>query len=133
MIKNFDEYIKESYNNLGFVKSRSNYYLINESQESKSQSEAIKLVMDTWGWDKTKETMFQLKTDYPGVTFNSGKAIVATNGKQYDKEARRRNGIGISIGPSVGYYYFFPTQSFKPAVGISVTIGYTFTPKAFQW
>lgn len=83
--------------------------------------------------NKTKETMFQLKTDYPGVTFNSGKAIVATNGKQYDKEARRRNGIGISIGPSVGYYYFFPTQSFKPAVGISVTIGYTFTPKAFQW
>lgn len=83
--------------------------------------------------NKTKETMFQLKTDYPGVTFNSGNAIVATNGKQYDKEARRRNGIGISIGPSVGYYYFFPTQSFKPAVGFSVTIGYTFTPKAFQW
>lgn len=83
--------------------------------------------------NKTKETMFQLKTDYPGVTFNSGNAIVATNGKQYDKDARRRNGIGISIGPSVGYYYFFPTQSFKPAVGFSVTIGYTFTPKALQW
>lgn len=82
---------------------------------------------------KTKETMFQLKTDYPGVSFNSGNAIVATNGKQYDREARKRNGIGISIGPSIGYYYFFPTQSFKPAVGFSVTIGYTFTPKAFQW
>ena len=49
MIKLFDEYIKESYNNLGFIKYRSNYYLINESQESKSQSEAIKLVMDKWG------------------------------------------------------------------------------------
>lgn len=83
--------------------------------------------------NKTKETMFQLKTDYPGVTFNSGNGIVATNGKQYDREARKRNGIGISIGPSIGYYYFFPTQSFKPAVGFSVTIGYTFTPKAFQW
>ena len=83
--------------------------------------------------NKTKETMFQLKTDYPGVTFNSGNAIVATNGKQYDRDARKRNGIGISIGPSVGYYYFFLIQSFKPAVGISVTIGYTFTPKAFQW
>ena len=83
--------------------------------------------------NKTKETMFQLKTDYPGVTFNSGNAIVATNGKQYDRDARKRNGIGISIGPSIGYYYFFPTQSFKPAVGFSVTIGYTFTPKAFQW
>lgn len=83
--------------------------------------------------NKTKETMFQLKTDYPGVTFNSGNGIVATNGKQYDREARKRNGIGISIGPSIGYYYFFPTQSFKPAVGFSVTIGYTFTPKSFQW
>ena len=83
--------------------------------------------------NKTKETMFQLKTDYPGVTFNSGNAIVATNGKQYDKDARRRNGVGIAIGPSFGMYYFYPTQSFKPAVGFSVTIGYTFTPKAFQW
>jgi hypothetical protein len=77
--------------------------------------------------------MFQLKTDYPGVTFNSGNAIVATNGKQYDRDARKRHGIGISIGPSFGYYYFYPTQSFKPAVGFSITIGYTFTPKAFQW
>jgi regulator of replication initiation timing len=83
--------------------------------------------------NKTKETMFQLKTDYPGVTFNSGNAIVATNGKQYDRDARKRHGIGISIGPSFGYYYFYPTQSFKPAVGFSITIGYTFTPKAFQW
>lgn len=83
--------------------------------------------------NKTKETMFYLKTDYPGVTFNSGNGIVPTNGKNYDKEARKRHGIGISIGPSFGYYYFYPTQSFKPAVGLSITIGYTFTPKAFQW
>ena len=83
--------------------------------------------------NKTKETMFYLKTDYPGVSFNSGNAIVATNGKQYDRDARKRHGIGISIGPSFGYYYFYPTQSFKPAVGLSITIGYTFTPKAFQW
>ena len=83
--------------------------------------------------NKTKETMLYLKSDYPGVTFNSGNAIVATNGKQYDRDARKRHGIGISIGPSLGYYYFYPTQSFKPAVGFSITIGYTFTPKAFQW
>ena len=83
--------------------------------------------------NKTKETMFYLKTDYPGVSFNSGNAIVATNGKQYDRDARKRHGIGISVGPSFGYYYFYPTQSFKPAVGLSITIGYTFTPKAFQW
>lgn len=83
--------------------------------------------------NKTKETMFYLKSDYPGLIFNSGNAIVATNGKQYDREARRRNGIGLAIGPSVGAFYDFPTHSLKPSVGISITVGYTFTPKAFQW
>lgn len=83
--------------------------------------------------NKTNETMFYLKTDYPGVTFNSGNGIVATNGKQYDKEMRKRHGIGLAIGPSLGVYYDVPTQSIKPAFGVSVTIGYTFTPKSFQW
>jgi hypothetical protein len=83
--------------------------------------------------NKTKETMFYLKSDYPGLTFNSGNGIVATNGKQYDKEMRKRNGIGLAIGPSLGVYYDNPTHSLKPAFGLSVTIGYTFTPKLFQW
>lgn len=83
--------------------------------------------------NKTKETMFYLKSDYPGLTFNSGNAIVATNGKQYDREMRKRHGIGLAIGPSIGAYYNNSTQSLKPAFGISLTIGYTFTPKAFQW
>ena len=83
--------------------------------------------------NKTKETMLYLKTDYPGVVFNSGKGIVATNGKQYDVEARRSNGIGLAIGPSLGAFYNSPTQSIKPAFGISITIGYTYTPRRFQW
>lgn len=83
--------------------------------------------------NKTKETMFYLKTDYPGVIFNSGNAIVATNGKQYDREMRKRNGIGLAIGPSLGVYYDNPSHSFKPAFGISLTIGYTYTPKILQW
>lgn len=83
--------------------------------------------------NKTKETMFYLKSDYPGVIFNSGKGIIATNGKQYDVEARRSNGIGLAIGPSIGAFYDNPTQSLKPAFGISITIGYTYTPRRFQW
>lgn len=83
--------------------------------------------------NKTKETMFYLKSDYPGLTFNSGNGIVATNGKQYDREMRKRNGIGLAIGPSIGVYYDKPTQSLKPEFGLSLTIGYTFTPKIFQW
>jgi hypothetical protein len=83
--------------------------------------------------NKTKETMLYLKSDYPGLTFNSGNGIVATNGKQYDLEMRKRNGIGLAIGPSLGLYYDNPTRTFKPAFGLTLTIGYTFTPKRFQW
>ena len=82
---------------------------------------------------KTGETMFSLKTDYPGVIFNSGKGIVATNGKQYDIDMRKRNGIGLAVGPTFGFYYSNETKSLNPAFGLAITIGYTFTPKAFQW
>ena len=59
MIKKFEQFIKESYNNnLGLIKSRINYYSINESQESKSQSAAIKLVMNKFGWDYQKADKF---------------------------------------------------------------------------
>ena len=83
--------------------------------------------------NKTKETMFYLKSDYPGLTFNSGNGIIASNGKQYEREMRKRNGIGLAIGPSFGVFYDTPTQTLKPTFGLSLTIGYTFTPKAFQW
>ena len=82
---------------------------------------------------KTKETMFYLKSDYPGLVFNSGNAIVATNGKQYDLEMRKKNGIGLAVGPSIGIFYDNHTQSLKPAFGLSLTIGYTYTPRRFQW
>lgn len=83
--------------------------------------------------NKTKETMLYLKSDYPGLMFNSGNGIVAINGKQYEREMRRRHGIGLAIGPSVGLFYDKSAQSIKPSFGLSLTIGYTFTPKAFQW
>ena len=83
--------------------------------------------------NKTKETMFYLKSDYPGVIFNSGNAIVPTNGKQYEVDARRCHGIGLGIGPSLGVFYDNPTQSLKPAIGVTITIGYTYTPRRFQW
>ena len=56
MIRKFDEFIKESYNNLGLIKSRSNYYMINESQESKSQSEAKKYIRDNnkFNWSESE-------------------------------------------------------------------------------
>ena len=71
--------------------------------------------------------------DYPGVIFNSGNGIVATNGKQYEVDSRRCHGIGLGIGPSLGIFYDNPTQSLKPAIGVTITIGYTYTPRRFQW
>ena len=59
MLKKFNDFIKESYSsNLGFIKPREDFYLINESQESTSQHEAIKLVMNKFGWDKEKANNF---------------------------------------------------------------------------
>lgn len=83
--------------------------------------------------NKTKETMLYLKSDYPGLTFNSGNGIVAINGKQYDLEMRRKHGIGVAIGPSFGAFYENYSKSIKPAFGVSITIGYTYTPRRLQW
>ena len=83
--------------------------------------------------NKTKETMFYLMSDYPGLTFNSGNGIVASNGKQFEREMRKRNGVGLAIGPSFGVFYDSPSKTLKPAFGLSITVGYTFTPKALQW
>ena len=56
MIKKFDQFIKESYNSLVLIKSRTNYNLINESQESKSQSEAKKYIRNNnkFNWNETE-------------------------------------------------------------------------------
>ena len=83
--------------------------------------------------NKTKETMLHLKSDYPGLTFNSGNGIVAINGKQYDLDMRRRHGIGLAIGPSFGAFYDNSSKSLKPAFGVSLTLGYTYTPRRLQW
>lgn len=59
MLKKFNDFIKESYNsNLGLINPRSDFYSINESQESASQHAAIKLLMDKLGWDKEKANTF---------------------------------------------------------------------------
>ena len=58
-MKTFEQFIFGMDNNSTFnIKSRSSLFAINESQESKSQSESIKLVMDTWGWDHAKADKF---------------------------------------------------------------------------
>lgn len=89
------------------------------------------------GWlernTKTKETFIHLRSDYPGLTFNSGLGIVADSSKSYERSLRKTYGVGLAIGPNVGLSYDFYNQKFIPTVGFGLTIGFTYTPKLLQW
>jgi hypothetical protein len=89
------------------------------------------------GWlernTKSNETYIHLRSDYPGLVFNSGLGIVAEPSKKYDRSMRKTNGIGIAIGPNFSFSYDFINQKFAPTVGVGITIGYTYTPKLLQW
>ena len=82
---------------------------------------------------KTNETFIHLRSDYPGLTFNSGMGIVAETGKKYERSVRKTRGIGVSIGPNVGVGYDFSRQKFIPTVGFGLTVGFTYTPRLLQW
>ena len=89
------------------------------------------------GWleknTKTNETFIHLRSDYPGLIFNSGMGIVAEHGKAYERSMRKTWGIGVAAGPNFSFSYDFINQRFVPTVGLGVTIGLTYTPKIFQW
>ena len=89
------------------------------------------------GWlernTKTDETYIHLRTDYPGVQFNSGLGIVAEQGKSYERDMRKNCGIGLAIGPNASMSYDFINQKFVPTIGLGITIGFTYTPKFLQW
>ena len=82
---------------------------------------------------KTNETYIHLRSDYPGLVFNSGLGIVAEPSKKYEKDMRKSNGIGLAIGPNFSFSYDLINQKFVPTVGLGITIGYTYTPKILQW
>lgn len=81
----------------------------------------------------TGETFVRLMTDYPNAVFNSGLGVLVTNSKSYEKSIRKSKGIGIGIGPSVGIGYDLTNKKIVPTIGVSVTIGFTWTPKWTQW
>lgn len=89
------------------------------------------------GWlernTKTNETFIHLRSDYPGLTFNSGLGIVADPSKSYERDMRKKYGLGLAVGPNLSFSYDFINQRFVPTVGLGVTIGFTYTPKLLQW
>lgn len=82
---------------------------------------------------KTGETYIVLETDYPGIRFNNAMGIVATTSPDYELTFRKRNGVGLFIGPSVGLGYDPIHKTLSPTIGLSLGLGYTFTPKRLQW
>lgn len=89
------------------------------------------------GWlernTKTNETFIRLRSDYPNLIFNSGTGIVAENSKAYERDLRKKYGVGICIGPNIGIGYDLGNKKFVPTIGLGVTIGFTYTPKWTQW
>lgn len=82
---------------------------------------------------KTGETYVRLISDYPALTFNQGMGVLVTNSSSYEKSIRKNKGVGIAVGPSLGMSYDLINRKFVPTVGVSVTLGLTFTPKWLQW
>ena len=89
------------------------------------------------GWlernTKTNETFVHLRSDYPGLTFNSGLGVVAEAGNGYERSMRKSWGLGLAVGPNFSMSYDFINQRFVPTVGVGVTLGLTYTPKFLQW
>ena len=82
---------------------------------------------------KTGETFVRLISDYPNLTFNSGMGVVVTNSNSYEKSMRKTRGVGLAIGPSFNVGYDWMNKRVVPTVGVSVTLGFTWTPKWLQW
>ena len=74
---------------------------------------------------ENKEVFVNLKTDYPGITFNNTRGILIKKDEgflQFTRNQRKQFGLGLQIG--LGY-----TDRITPYVGIGVS----YTPRWLQW
>ena len=79
--------------------------------------------------DKKGYTYMQLKTDYPGITFNSGTSILVSNPKE-EKKNNKQFGLGIGIQAGYGIMY---NNGFKKAPYIGVGVGLQWNPRFLQF
>lgn len=79
--------------------------------------------------DKKGYTYIRLKTDYPGVTFNSGTAILVSDPKT---ERKQRKQFGLGIGLHVGYGTTF-NNGVKMAPYIGIGLGLQWNPRFLQF
>mgnify|MGYP003109452270 FL=1 len=74
---------------------------------------------------KSKEVFVNLKTDYPGLQFNSAKGILIKRDeefKAFSRSQRKEFGVGLQLG--IGY-----SDRIRPYIGI----GIQYSPKILQW
>lgn len=79
--------------------------------------------------DKKGYTYMQLKTDYPGIMFNSGTAILVSDSKT-EKKKNKQFGLGIGIQAGYGTMY---NNSFKLSPYIGIGIGLQWNPRFLQF
>lgn len=75
---------------------------------------------------KTKEVFVELKTDYPGITFNDAQGILIKRDeafKKFSREQRKQFGLGLHLGAG------FNGDRIGPYIGIGVH----YSPKFLQW
>lgn len=80
--------------------------------------------------DKKGYTYARLKTDYPGINFNSGTAILVSDPKT--EKASRKN-FGLGLGIQVGYGVAFPNGTVKMSPYVGLGIGLQWNPKFLQF
>lgn len=79
--------------------------------------------------DKKGYTYMRVRTDYPGVVFNSGESIVVSDPKS---DRSKRKSFGLGIGIQAGYGVAYPGR-FCASPYIGIGIGLQWNPKFLQF
>lgn len=79
--------------------------------------------------DRKGYTYLKIRTDYPGVIFNSGSAIIVSNPKD---DYKKRKSFGVNLGVQLGYGCTInKTPSLVPYIGLGV--GFGWNPRFLQF
>ena len=80
--------------------------------------------------DKKGYTYARLKTDYPGINFNSGTAILVSDPKT--EKANRKN-FGLGLGIQVGYGATIQKETIRMSPYVGLGVGLQWNPKFLQF
>ena len=78
---------------------------------------------------KTKQAYVNLKSDYPGLTFNDAQGVLIENDDEGFKSLKYKSRKTISLGLQVGYGFQLNSSKPNPYVGIGVQ----YSPRFLQW